>query len=193
MADDRNEQRAPQSGSLPLLALETLRSASSPPEAAPPVKEERISVFWRIFGGTLLSIGALVVLSLCQYFNNSLNALRGDLARLSEDVHKEIGHLCADLRKDLVRLTENQADLVKKEEYGTRLKSIWDSLKELQALGTTVAALKERSLLQDQQMREETDRKELVRELQQLRERLANLEGRQAASPPGKPAVAGDN
>ena len=193
MSENRNEQRAPQQASPPVLALETLRSTSTPLEPAPAAKEERLSVFWRVFGGTMLSIAALVVLSLCQYFNNSLNGLRGDLARVNDDLHKEIGHLTADLRKDLSRLCESQADLVKKDDYAARIKSIWDSMKELQALSATVAGLKERSMLQDQQMRQESERQELVRELHQLRERLANLEGRQATVPASKATTAGES
>src|SRR5438874_345207 len=46
---------------------ETLRSVSVCKEESPPAKadrgEEKISVFWRVFGGTLLSIGALVVMT----------------------------------------------------------------------------------------------------------------------------------
>ena len=47
---------------------------------APAKGEERISLFWRVFGGTLLSIAALVVITLYQQFNGSLNELRVDAA-----------------------------------------------------------------------------------------------------------------
>jgi chromosome segregation ATPase len=181
---------------------ETLRSVASAAGQidAPPAKEEaRISIFWRVFGGTLLSIAALVVVTVYQQFTSSLNDLRG-----------ELGHLNIDLRKDMSRLSEAQADLVKKDDHNGRLRSVWDSIKELQADKSTVTALKERAaVLQElfkaaeeerkdlvrqlQQLREvkagEEDRKELLRELQRLRERLALLEGRQQGGASVKPAV----
>jgi hypothetical protein len=173
--------------------METLRNAVPRDEPTPPAKnEERISIFWRVFGGTLVSIAALVVLTLCQYFNNCINELRGDLGHLHDEVHKEIGHLATDLRKDMAHLLENHANLVNKEEYTARVKSIWDSIKELQTLSATVAGLKERCSLHDQQLHNEDERKEMVRELQKLRERLANLEGRQAAAPSAKPTPPGE-
>jgi hypothetical protein len=180
MDDHRVEQRAPQPpANGTLLAAETLRSTAL---AGVPAKgEERLPVFWRVFGATLLSIAALVVITLCQHFSSSLNELRSDL-----------GHLNEDLRKDMARLNESQAHLVPKEEFSTRITSVWNSIKELQTLSSTVAALKEKALVRDEQLREQEERRELVRELQRLRERLATLEGRQEAHPAAKlPAVSG--
>jgi hypothetical protein len=186
--DQRGSSRTP---AVPILVAESLRNAASTNDSAPaPKGEERISVFWRVFGGTLLSIAALVVLTLCQYFNNNLNELRNDLSRLNEEFRKDLGHLNNDLHKDLGHLNEINANLVTKEDFNNRLKSVWDTIKDLRALGETVASLKERALLHDQQMKSQTERKELIAEIQHLRERLANLEGRQAANSTGvKPAV----
>src|SRR5579871_4092035 len=176
MDDNRVEQRSPQ---LPangtLLEAETLRSTALAGTPVMPAEgEERLPVFWRVFGATLLSIAALVVITLCQHFTSSLNELRSDLSHLNED-----------LRKDMARLNEGQAHLVQKDEFSTRITSVWNSIKELQALGATVAALKEKTLVREEQLRQQDERQELVRELQRLRERLALLEGRQGAAPPG--------
>lgn len=194
MGENRNEQRSPQSGQISTSVMaESLRSADS---AHAPVadsrSEERISIFWRIFGGTILSIVALVTVTLYQQL---------------------VGNL-GELRNELNHLNENRTELARKEEVDNRLLRVWTSikelqalegsintmkerscvrdqqvkeeqqraaaeLKELQALRETVTYLKERALLHDQRMKEEEERKELVHELQNLRERLANLEGRQ--------------
>jgi CII-binding regulator of phage lambda lysogenization HflD len=144
-----------------VLAAETLRHASSPVVAPEPAKgEERLSVFWRVFGGTLLSITALVCITVYQQFNGSLN----------------------ELRHGLNALHETRADLVKKDEFSSRMTSVWNGIKELQAAHAAAAAAKERITLLEQQLKaSEEDRKELTREFQRLRERLAALEGRQAA------------
>jgi hypothetical protein len=199
VSPNRTEQRSsPQVPSTPA-ASETLRLASAPGEDAAPAKEEKISPFWRIFGGTLLSIATLVIITVCQQFNSQLNELRS-----------ELNHLNVDLRKELARLCEGQGELVKKDEFSTRMRSVWDSMKELQADRATLTAVKERcAILQDlyragveerkelgqelARLREgragEEERRELAREVQRLRERLAALEGRQGAAPAVKPAV----
>lgn len=204
MSENRNEQRAvPSAPSATVLVAETLRSSAQAGTPDSPAKgEERLPLFWRICGGTLLSIVALVAVTAYQQFTNSLNELRSELS-----------HLNNDLRKDLGRLNETHGELVKKDEFNTRMKSVWENLKELRTDNATVAVLKERSALQEQQwkigeeerkeqgrellrLREakagEDERKELLRELQRLRERLATVEGRQV-TPPVKSVSQGDN
>jgi len=120
---------------------------------APPPSEEKISVFWRVFGGTLLSIAALVCMTIYQQFSASLT----------------------DLRAGINHLTEFYAEVVKKDELNTRTNAIWASLKEL---GNDMPALKtQTTVLQGQLRAVEQERKELAREVQRLRERLATLEG----------------
>jgi heme exporter protein D len=180
MHDNRDEPRTPQPPTNGILmAAETLRSTALAGTPVTPAKgEERFSVFWRAFGATLLSIAALVVITLCQHFSSSLTELRSDL-----------GHLNQELRKDMARLSESHGHLVQKEEFSTRIMSVWNSIKELQMLSSTVAALKEKALVRDEQLRHQEERRELVRDLQRLRERLATLEGRQEAAPAGKSPV----
>jgi hypothetical protein len=97
-------------------------------------------------GGSLLSIAALIVITLCQHFNSSLGELRSDL-----------GHLNEDLRKELGRLNETDADLLKKEEFSFRMKSVWDGMKELREGLASIAALKERAALADQRLKIDED------------------------------------
>src|SRR5262245_31920538 len=70
-----------------ILAAETLRSGERP--GKPLVKddksaEEKISLFWRVFGGTILSICALVIITAYQSLANGIHELRGDVGRLRE-------------------------------------------------------------------------------------------------------------
>ena len=148
-----------------LLTAEALRSGGSTPHVygKQAKTEERITIFWRVFGGTLLSIAALVCMTLYQQFSNNVT----------------------ELRTNVNRLTESRADFIKLEDCNTRFTAMWNVVKELQASNASLLALKERSVLLEQQVKTaEEERKELVRELQQLRERQAVVEGRQAATPP---------
>jgi hypothetical protein len=167
----QDKETVPQRGpAAPLLAAEALRRAAegSRPAAEPPAKgEERMSLFWRVFGGTLLSIAALVVITVYQQFNGTIN----------------------ELRADILRLDEARGDLVKKDELNTRMAPVWNGLNDAKAGGSGLAAVREKQALQDQQIKQlDDERKDLLREVQLLRERVAKLEGRQAGAV--KPAAA---
>lgn len=71
--------------------METLRAADAAGRATdePPAKpkksdEESISLFWRVFGGTILSITALVAITLYNNISTSISELRAEVARLNE-------------------------------------------------------------------------------------------------------------
>jgi hypothetical protein len=153
-------------------------------------EEKRIPLFWRIFGGTVLSIVALVCMAAYQHLGCQVAGLRNDL-----------GHLSGDLRKDLGRISESYADLVKKEECNTRVRGVWDAIKELRADRSDLTTLKERCAVllevfkageaerqklakEIQALRESgagaSERRELVREIRAIRERIAALEGGQS-------------
>jgi hypothetical protein len=197
VSQNRSERQFPQ---LPesALAIETLRRSAEACQSPP--KEEnddnRISIFWRVFGGTLLSIVALVVMTAYQQINGGLG-----------EVRTEIGHLNTDLNKDLARLSESQGNLVKKEEFAASLRSIQDDLRQRQSAREELEQLKDRCrVLADlckaglterrqlhtelQKLREERagdeERQASLLELQTLRERLARLEGRQPTPPTEK-------
>jgi methyl-accepting chemotaxis protein len=117
--------------------------------------EEKISVFWRVFGSTLLSIGALIVLTFYQQFSTNINELRSGLDHLAE----------------------TQADLVKKDDLNNRATSLWTSLN--QATNDVVQLKTKVALLENQAQELEKERQELHLKVEQLSERLAALEGRQ--------------
>jgi septal ring factor EnvC (AmiA/AmiB activator) len=150
------------------LAAETLRSAAcnAKGDDEPARGEMRISVFWRVFGGTLLSIGAVVCMTVYQQFSANLN----------------------DLRAAVNHVTELQADVLKKDELNTRTNAIWASLKNLD---NDVPSLKTRAAIMESQLKAaEQERKDLATQVQLLRERLASLEGRAtgASAAPAGPA-----
>jgi hypothetical protein len=213
---------------------ETLR----PPQVAvePHRAEEKISLFWRVFGGTILSITALVAIQAYQALANNIHELRSDQNRLREVA----------------------ADFVKKDEFASRTSNLWNRLQDIQninanvtVMGTKLSAIEaqavqadkerkdtsaaigqltgmrekvaqidENKKLADQDHREivsilaamqtlrdkdtllekklrdgEAERKDLLREIQSLRERLAKFEG-QSQSPPaafGKAPWRGEN
>jgi hypothetical protein len=192
-----------------VLAAETLRrGAERPPASTDTAKgEERISLFWRVFGGTILSIAALVVITVYNQFSSTLT----------------------DLRKEMNQLYENRAELLRKDEFNNRLTSVWNSMKELQTANQNLVALNERAKLVDQQLERQiknadedrkelcrrleelrkageeerkemhrkleeqrtafdADRKELARQVQHLSERLASVEGRKAGKAAGPAA-----
>jgi septal ring factor EnvC (AmiA/AmiB activator) len=151
LSEDENHSGRPNLA----LSAEMLRNAQEcgREAAAPPKGEEKISVFWRVFGGTLLSIAALVCMTIYQQFSASLN----------------------DLRASISHLNEFHAEVVKKDELNNRTTAIWASLKDL---GNDVPVLKTHTAVLERQLRAvEQERKELVAQVQLLRERLAALEG----------------
>ena len=221
MKSDRQEERSsPQGFESPVLMAETLRNAANPSAAdrAPSASgEERASVFWRVLGGTVLSIAGMIAVTLYQQLTSSINDVRNSVAALNTD-----------LRKDMGQVVQTQGDMIRKDEFNGRMSSVWASIKDIQAMQTSLTSLKERSLVRDQQEKSDADvreemrkelhqltaelavlkaqalrreqrdkdeqaRRELLDEVQKLRERLATLEGRQGAAQPVKRAShAGD-
>ncbi len=148
-----------------ILAAESLRTGDTPPKRKEAEKaEERISIFWRVFGGTILSITALSVISAYQSIGNNIH----------------------DLRTDIGRLRETSGEYIKKDEFNNRATSLWSGIEKAQAVGPTVTVLNNRTAaLENQLVAADHERKELCREVLQLRERLAKLEGQQEVKPAG--------
>jgi hypothetical protein len=137
------------------------------PGATPHGSRRRGTLFWGLSGGTLLSAVGFVALTLYQQYHESLTELRNDLKHF---------HLTA-------------AEQVRKEELQGRLTAVWGGIRGLQAAQTACAARDARVAHLEQQLHSgEEDRKHLAREVQRLRERLAAVEGRQAATPTVLPA-----
>src|SRR5262245_21975181 len=117
----------------PLLAAETTRNSTLPSQAAQPSKpnEEKISLFWRVFGGTLLSIAALVAITAYQAQSNSINELRNEIARSNEA----------------------RAQLVKNDEFTTARAKIWDKFQEVQKDALVLQQVKDRVGLLEEQIK----------------------------------------
>jgi hypothetical protein len=151
-----------------ILAAETLRTGDTPLKQKSGEKaEEKISTFWRVFGGTILSITALSVISAYQSLANGIH-----------DVRADIGHL-----------REESGNYIKKDEFNNRATTIWAGIEKAQAVVPTVTVLTNKAAtLESQLAANDQERKELCRELLALRERLAKLEGQQEVKPAIKSA-----
>jgi DNA repair exonuclease SbcCD ATPase subunit len=190
VSQSRNDRQSPLLPGTPILS-ELLRQSTEPAKEASEGKDEgKMPVFWRVFGGTVLSIAALVMMTAYQSLNGGIADMRSDIGRLD-----------AEMRKDVGRLNDTQGDLVKKEEMNSRLQLVWTSIRELQDDRKDLITLKERcqavagmvqegqrqrdqlsqeiQRLREQQAADE-ERRALVKELGQLRERLAGLEAQKA-------------
>ena len=146
-----------------ILAAETLRTGDTPVKQKDGDKtEEKISIFWRVFGGTILSITALSVISAYQNLAGNIRQLQVDVGRIGE----------------------KSGEYIKSEELNSRTTSLWTGIKEAQAVAPTVTVLNNKAMaLENQLVAADHERKELCRELLLLRERLAKLEGQQEAKP----------
>jgi hypothetical protein len=129
------------------------RPHGSPPPSMPRGRR-RTALLWSI-GGTVFSAVGFILLALFEQYNDSLS----------------------ELRHDLKHFNESSADLVKKEHMHSFMSHIKNCYKELQE------AKASRKLLERELKASESDRRDLTHELQQLRERLASVEGRQAGTP----------
>jgi hypothetical protein len=185
-------------------SVETLRNKSSVRRGKAGKGGDGISLFWRIFGGTLLSIVALVVITAYQQCTSTLNELRNNLDRLNEgradlvkaeDFNARLTTVWTNMKelqtgiKDVTALKERSTLLEQQvrsgqSEINVRLVALGERVKEVETANAALAALKERSLLLEQQLKAaDAERKEAVQELQKVRERLAVLEGRQTVAP----------
>jgi hypothetical protein len=160
--------------------------------------EGKLPAFWKLFGGTVLSIAAMVVVTAHQSLSSSIADVRSETSALNNEMRKEIG-----------RLAESQGELVKKEECDSRFKSVWRDVAELREDKKELIRLKQqcdeltkmrekseegrRQLAQDlRSLREEQvrrrERQALAMELAALRERLAGLEGKKVTQAAEAPA-----
>lgn len=106
-----------------MATYETGRAASEPKHDAPKGDDHKISVFWRVFGGTILSIAALVVITLFNNFSTSISELRAELSREREA----------------------RAELVKKDEFNARITNQYERIRAHDGLKVELEALKERT------------------------------------------------
>jgi DNA repair exonuclease SbcCD ATPase subunit len=106
------------------LACETMRSSaeSSGPGQTERRDDEGMSLFWRVFGGTILSIVALGSITLYNSISTNISELRGELNREREA----------------------RAELVKKDEFNSRMSSQYERMRSFEGLKAEHEAVKER-------------------------------------------------
>lgn len=116
--------------------------------------EEKMSLFWRVFGGTILSIIALSLLTVYNNLNATIN----------------------DLRNEVSRDKEARSELVKKEEFNSRTQSVWNKLQELQELRGTITAMRDQMSLMAENR---TDMKTMLERFSVVEQRLKSSEEQQ--------------
>ncbi|MGL6076720.1 MAG: hypothetical protein ACRC8S_21410 [Fimbriiglobus sp.] len=87
-------------------------------------KEDRFAMWWRIFGGTILSILALGGVTIYNNLANNITELRADLNRANTD-----------LRAEVAKSNEARAELIRKDEFNLRMTTVWDGIKTMQTQG----------------------------------------------------------
>jgi hypothetical protein len=119
----QNEEPLEKPNGNTLVVAEAARAAAQPPPREGKPEEEKVSLFWRIFGGTILSMVTLGVITLYNGLSSNISELRADLAREREA----------------------RADLVKKDEFSARSTSLYERIRAHDALKVELEGLKERA------------------------------------------------
>lgn len=126
-------------------------------------EDEKIGLFWRVFGGTLLSIVALVAITLYNNLNSGISELRAEIGKLNEA----------------------RADLVKKDDFQSRLTTNYERIQTIQGQNHSQNAMltgyrSELDGLKDRVSRQTTDidagKKDTSIVLETLKKDVATLE-----------------
>jgi hypothetical protein len=117
---------------LQLAAMRNLLESNAPDKTTPK-EDERISLFWRLFGGTIFSIVALITVTLFNNMSSSISELRGEVLRSNEARMNAVN----ELRNELAKTNDTKSDMVRKDEFNTRMTSNWDRITALQAQNNT--------------------------------------------------------
>ena len=137
LGQDRDEGLEPDT--TPVVA-ETLRAvaAAHQKDTAPAKDEEKMSIFWRVFGGTILSIVALAAVTLYNNLQTGITELRAELTRERE--------AAAGLAKkdDLDKEREARTLFAKKEDIDTRMTKLYERLRTAEGLKSDIEGLRER-------------------------------------------------
>jgi hypothetical protein len=129
------------------------------PSSPAPSKRRRWPLLWGM-GGTIVSVFGFILLTLFEQYNGLVGELRADLKHFNETSSEFV-------RKDTLQRVRDQ---------------VKECFKEMQASGVA------RAQLEMELKASEKARDQLVHELQQMRERLAYLEGRQTVTGNGQSA-----
>lgn len=165
--------------------VETLRSASNKPETAPKKHDdEKVSLFWRLFGGTIVSVAALAGITLYNTMNSSIVELRGEVARLNEvkvDAAKK-----EDVATLRTRADDNRREIDSMKERLSKYRTELDAAKKESATYTDGVKKEQGAAVEAVKKDLTTLEKDLQKALAETREKLARIEGQQT---PMKPVV----
>jgi hypothetical protein len=139
-----------------------LRSLAAEPKKEEKEKkpEEQMPLFWKLCSAALLSISAMIVVTLYNQLNTTGNQLRSDVNQLRND------------------LSQLRNDLVPRDDYNARTEQTVSSIKEVQANNKAASdawrdrGQEQRATVADLRLQI----KELERDLQHMREQLSVLE-----------------
>lgn len=108
---------------------QTLRAGESvAAHQAEKKEEERMSLFWRVFGGTILSIVALIAITLFNNMMTSITDLRSEIAKANEARSAAV----LELRTEMAKAGESKSELVRKEDYNSRMNSYSERVQAIQ-------------------------------------------------------------
>jgi predicted nucleic acid-binding Zn-ribbon protein len=102
--------------------VEAARAAHHPGAKAAEAGDERMSLFWRVFGGTILSMITLGAITLYNSISSNI----------------------AELRAELNREREARTELVRKDEFNSRTTTQYERIRSLDGLKADFEGLKER-------------------------------------------------
>src|SRR5262249_19079439 len=88
--------------------------------AAPETKSPGMGLIWRVLGGATVAAVVFLGVAICQQVQAQLSELRSDLGALNKET-----------RRELASLGERHGGLTKRADHDSRVRLIWDSLKEL--------------------------------------------------------------
>ncbi len=152
----------------PREAVATTEVKPDPPKEEKKEKkpEEQMPLFWKLCSAALLSVSALIVVTLYNQLNATATQLNSDVGLLRNE------------------LSQLRTDLVPKDDYNLRVEQIVNGIKDIQA-SNKAAAETWRERVQEQKatvsdLRQQL--KSLERDLQGLREQLSILEQRAATT-----------
>ena len=104
-----------------------------PPRLADKPPEEKMSIVWRVFGGTILSIVALGCITLFNNVTANMAELRSELTRTQAELNRSN----AEIRGELNRVHDGRSDVIKKDDFNSRMTTVWDGIKALQLQNNT--------------------------------------------------------